>query len=33
MLFKPNEKTHTFNEGIFKDTTSGFEVDLDKVFK
>lgn len=33
MLFKPNEKTNTYNEGIFKDDASGFEVDLDKIFK
>ena len=33
MLFKPNEKTKTFNEGIFKDAASGFDIDLDKIFK
>ena len=33
MVFKPNQKTKTFNEGILKDAASGFEVDIDKVFK
>lgn len=33
MLFQPNQKTKTLNEGILKDTASGFEIDLDKVFK
>lgn len=33
MVFKPNQKTQTFNEGLLKDAASGFEVDLDKVFR
>jgi hypothetical protein len=33
MLFQPNQKTKTLNEGILKDAASGFEIDLDKVFK
>ena len=32
MVFKPNEKTQTYNEGILKDAASGFELNLDKIF-
>lgn len=32
VVFKPNIKPQTFNQGILKDATSGFEIDLDKVF-
>ena len=32
MLFRPNEKTETYNGGILKDPASGFELDIDKVF-
>jgi Uma2 family endonuclease len=32
MVFKPNEKTQTYNEGILKDVASGFELNLDKIF-
>jgi Uma2 family endonuclease len=32
MVFKPNSKTHTYNEGILKDDASGFELNLDKIF-
>lgn len=32
MVFKPNEKTKTYNEGILNDAASGFELNLDKIF-
>ena len=32
MLFRPNEKTKTYNGGILQDTESGFELDIDKIF-
>ena len=32
MVFKPNEKTKTYNEGILNDVASGFELNLDKIF-
>ena len=32
MIFKPNEKTKMFNEGVLHDNTSHFDLDLDKVF-
>jgi Uma2 family endonuclease len=32
MVFKPNSKTQTYNEGILKDDASGFELNLDKIF-
>jgi Uma2 family endonuclease len=33
MLFKPNEKPQTYNDGILKDEASGFEMDLSYIFK
>jgi Uma2 family endonuclease len=33
MLFKPNEKPQTYNDGILKDEASGFSVDLSSIFK
>ena len=32
MLFRPNQKTETYNQGILKDTASGFELNIDKIF-
>ena len=32
MLFRPNQKTEMFNQGILKDEASGFELDIDKIF-
>ncbi len=32
MLFRPNQKTETYNQGILNDTDSGFELDIDKIF-
>jgi Uma2 family endonuclease len=32
MVFKPNQRPQTYNSGLVKDDTSGFEVDLDKIF-
>jgi Uma2 family endonuclease len=32
MVFKPHSKPATFSQGILKDATSGFDIDLDKVF-
>jgi Uma2 family endonuclease len=33
MIFTPQGKPQTYNTGIIKDSYSGFEIDLDKVFK
>ena len=33
MIFKPNKKTKTFDEGVLKDAASGFDIDLGKVFR
>ena len=32
MLFRPNEKTKTYNGGIMQDTASGFELNIDNIF-
>lgn len=32
MLFRPNQKTETYNQGILQDTASGFELNIDKIF-
>ncbi len=32
VVFKPNLKPQTFNQGVLKDAASGFDIDLDKVF-
>ena len=32
IVFKPNTKPQTFNQGILKDADSGFDIDLDKIF-
>ncbi len=31
--FIPNQKPKKYNEGIFKDKVSGFEIDLDRLFR
>jgi Uma2 family endonuclease len=32
MLFRPNQKTETYNQGVLNDTASGFELNIDKIF-
>ena len=32
MLFRPNQKTVAYNQGILKDDASGFELNIDKIF-
>ena len=33
MIFTKNQKPQTYNGGTVKDMHSGFEIDLDKIFK
>jgi Uma2 family endonuclease len=32
MLFRPNQKTEMYSQGILHDTASGFDLDIDKIF-